>query len=194
MKFKIFKFKKVTSTNDKAINLITKKRKLSGYVNASVQTKGRGTYGKKWISKKGNFFGSIFFPLKLDYPTYEEFSTINPIIIFNVVKKFCKKKDISLKLPNDILVNKKKICGILQEVITLNDKRFLIIGIGLNIISSPNLNKKYLATNILYETKTKPKIKEITKQITYAYENFFLNLKSYDFSSFKKKVKMLASS
>ena len=193
MKFKVFSYKSISSTNDIAISLIKKNKKKNGCVHAIKQTKGRGTHGKRWISKKGNFFGSIFFPLKLDYPTYEEFSTINPIIIFNVVKKFCKKKDISLKLPNDILVNKKKICGILQEVITLNDKKFLIIGIGLNIISSPNLNKKYLATNILYETKTKPKIKEITKQITYAYENFFLNLKSYDFSSFKKKVKMLAS-
>jgi BirA family biotin operon repressor/biotin-[acetyl-CoA-carboxylase] ligase len=193
MKFKIFKFNKVTSTNDKAINLITKKNIISGCVYAYIQTKGRGTYGKKWISKKGNFFGSIFFPLKINYPTFDEFSTINPIIIYNVIKKFCTKQNISLKFPNDILINKKKICGILQEVITLKDRKFLIIGIGLNVISSPNLNKKYLSTNILYETQTNPGIQKITNQITHSYEKFFLNLKSYDYSSFKKKAKMLAA-
>jgi|TARA_B110000438_G_C15677456_1_gene590847 BirA family biotin operon repressor/biotin-[acetyl-CoA-carboxylase] ligase len=193
MKFKIFKFNKVTSTNDKAINLITKKNKISGCVCAYIQTKGRGTYGKKWISKKGNFFGSIFFPLKINYPTFDEFSTINSIIIYNVIKKFYKKKNISLKFPNDILINKKKICGILQEVITLQERKFLIVGIGLNTISSPKLNKKYLATNILHETKTNPGIKEIIKQITHSYEKFFLNLRSYDYLSFKKKAKMLAS-
>ena len=47
MKFKIFKFKNVTSTNDVAINLIKRKKKESGYVCANMQTKGRGTYGKK---------------------------------------------------------------------------------------------------------------------------------------------------
>jgi len=193
MKFRVFKFGKVTSTNDKAINLITKKNRLSGCVYASMQTKGRGTHGKKWISKKGNFFSSIFFPLKMNYPTFDEFSTINPIIICNIIKKFYKEKNISLKFPNDILINGKKICGILQEVITLNDRKFLIIGIGLNIVSSPNLKKKYLATNILYETKAKPKIKEIINQLTHSYENFFLDLESYDYSSFKKKAKMLAS-
>ena len=61
MKFEIFKFNSVTSTNDIAISLIKEKKKESGCVFAEVQTKGRGTHGKKWISKKGNFFGSIFF-------------------------------------------------------------------------------------------------------------------------------------
>ena len=58
MKFQIFKFTSVTSTNDMAINLIKEEKKEVGYVYASTQTKGRGTYGKKWISIKGNLFGS----------------------------------------------------------------------------------------------------------------------------------------
>ena len=64
MKFKIFKFDNVTSTNDMAIELIKEKKIKSGFVQSQVQTNGRGTYGKKWISNKGNFFGTVFFPLK----------------------------------------------------------------------------------------------------------------------------------
>ena len=54
MKLKIYKFSKVTSTNDMAIKLIKKKRKQSGCIYAAEQTKGRGSKGRKWISKKGN--------------------------------------------------------------------------------------------------------------------------------------------
>ena len=64
MKFKIIKLSRVTSTNDVAINLIKNKKKETGFIYAENQTKGRGTYGKKWISKKGNLFSSVFFPLK----------------------------------------------------------------------------------------------------------------------------------
>ena len=65
MKFEIFKFENVTSTNDVAINLIKEKQKEIGCVYTDTQTKGRGTHGREWISDKGNLFGSIFFPLEL---------------------------------------------------------------------------------------------------------------------------------
>jgi len=193
MKFEIFKFKNVTSTNDIAINLIREKNKEAGCVCAEKQTKGRGTHGKKWISNKGNLFGSIFFPLEKDYPKFNEFSLINPIIISNVIGKFCNKKKLSFKWPNDILINKKKICGILQELITLNGKKFLIIGIGLNVITNPKINVKYKATNIFTESRKRPKINKIIKLIIVSYENFFLNLDSYNYENFKKEVKLLAS-
>ena len=160
MKLKIYKFKKVTSTNDVAINLIKKKKKISGYVHADIQTKGRGTHGKKWISFKGNLFGSIFFQLKKKYPPFNEFSLINGVIISKVLRHFCIKKKIKLKFPNDVFLNGKKVCGILQELITLNKKKFLIIGIGMNIVSNPKIKDRYETTNISIEIKKKVK-KEI---------------------------------
>jgi len=178
MKFKIFKFKSVTSTNDVALNLIQKEKKTIGCVYADMQTKGRGTHGRKWISDKGNLFGSLFFPLENNYPAFNEFSIINPVILSGVIEKYCKKKNISFKWPNDVLVNRKKICGILQELITSNNKKFLIIGIGINIVSHPNISNEYQATNIFLETKIKLPIREIMDKIIFSYENFFLNLNS----------------
>ena len=192
MKFEIFKFESVTSTNDIAINLIKEQQKEAGWVYADTQTKGRGTYGKEWVSDKGNLFGSIFFPLKNNYPSFNEFSTINPIIISDVIEHFCEKKNINLKFPNDIFVNRKKICGILQEHIVLNGKKFLIIGIGVNIVSNPNVNNIYQATNILLETQKKPTIKEIIDLIISSYEKFFIDLNSYNYEHFKKKANLMA--
>ena len=192
MKFKIFKFRNVTSTNDVAINLIKEDKKETGCIYAEIQTKGRGTRGSRWISQKGNFFGSIFFPLKDDYPPFNEFTIINPVIISSVMENFCEKKNISFKWPNDVFLNGKKICGILQELITLNSKKFLIIGIGINIVSNPNINAKYETTNIFLETRKIPSIKEIINQIIFSYEKFFLNLNSYNYNNFKKKADFMA--
>ena len=103
-------------------------------------------------------------------------------------KNFFDSKSINLKFPNDIFVNKKKICGILQETITFNNINFLIIGIGINLVSSPNINSSYLATNFLNETKKKPQIKQIIDLILLSYEKFFINLDSYNYHNFKKKA------
>ena len=192
MQFEIFKFEKVSSTNDVAINLIKEKKKDTGCIYADTQTKGRGSRGKKWVSEVGNLFGSIFFPLKNNYPPINEFSMINPVIISEVIDKFCKNKKISFKLPNDIFVNGRKICGILQEVITSNSKKFLIIGIGINIISSPNMKTNYKATNIFLETKKKPTSKEIIKLLITSYENFFYELDTYNFINFRKKAELMS--
>ena len=192
MQFEILKFESVTSTNDVAINLIKEKKKENGWIYAGTQTKGRGTQGKKWVSEMGNLFGSIFFPLKNNYPSFSEFSMINPVIISEVIKKFCKNKKISFKWPNDVFVDGRKICGILQEVITSKGKKFLIIGIGINIISNPNINTNYEATNVFLETKKKPTTEEIINQLIASYENFFRELDTYNFINFKTKAESMS--
>ena len=93
-----------------------------------------------------------------------------------------------MNLISTSLKNGKKICGILQEIITLNSKQFLIIGIGLNVVSNPRIKTKYKATNILVETKKKHSINKIIDLTTKSYENFFNNLKSYSYSDFKNKL------
>ena len=188
MKFEIFIFKKVISTNDEAIKLIKKNKKKTGCVYAEIQTKGKGTYGKQWISKKGNLFSSIFFPLKKSYPKFNEFSIINSVIVCEAIKKFCKKNNVTIKWPNDVFVNGKKISGILQELITFNNTKFLVIGIGINVVSSPKISNNYKATNIFLETKVKTSIKEILNILISSYEKLFSNLSSYNYLNFKKKA------
>ena len=60
MKFKIFRFKRVNSTNDTAIRIIKNSNYDYGMIIAEKQNKGRGQYGKKWLSYKGNSFTSIY--------------------------------------------------------------------------------------------------------------------------------------
>ena len=151
MKLKTFLFKSVTSTNDIAINKI-KQGIISGIIFAKKQTKGRGRYGNKWISMNNNLFMSIFFNLNskvsLKKLTYNTCAIVQKSLI-----KFLNKK-IQIKRPNDLLINKKKVCGILQETIFFNDKKFVIIGIGINIDRSPDITK-YPTTYINLHLKKK---------------------------------------
>ena len=64
MKFKIFRFKKVKSTNNTALRLIKTSNFNYGMVISDMQSKGRGQYGREWISYKGNLFVSFYFTLE----------------------------------------------------------------------------------------------------------------------------------
>jgi BirA family biotin operon repressor/biotin-[acetyl-CoA-carboxylase] ligase len=146
MKFKKFKFKKVKSTNNTALRIIKETNYTLGMVVAETQTEGRGQYGKKWISFKGNLFVSFFNELKKTNLSINVITKNNCLLVKNLLSKFTNKR-IIIKKPNDLLIDKKKISGILQEVILIKGKKFLITGIGINIIKNPNI-KNYPATNL----------------------------------------------
>ena len=151
MKLKKFKFKRVKSTNNTAIRIIKESNYNIGMVIAEIQTKGRGQYGRKWISSKGNLFVSFFNELNKKNLSINTITKINCLLVKKLLSTFTKKK-IIFKKPNDLLIDKKKISGILQEVIFFNKKKFLITGIGINIIKNPYI-KNYPSTNLQEVTK-----------------------------------------
>ena len=63
MKLKQFNFKIVKSTNQTAIRLIKSSKNEFGLIVSELQSNGKGQYGRKWISYKGNIFMSIFYKL-----------------------------------------------------------------------------------------------------------------------------------
>jgi len=177
MIIKNFNYKCVNSTNDIAINLIKKKNIRAGLVVAEKQKKGRGQRGKKWISNKGNLFVSIFFSLDKINLTLKQLTKFNANLVIKLISQYYNKK-IKLKLPNDIMVNKKKICGILQETIKKNNIQYLIIGIGLNLVSSPKINQ-YPTTSLYDLTNSKISVNKITKELKIMYKNFLKSQMSF---------------
>ena len=151
MKIKKFKFKRVKSTNNTAIRIIKNTNCNLGMVVAETQANGRGQYGRKWISSKGNLFVSFFNELNKTNLSINNITKINCLLVKKTLSKFTRKK-IIFKKPNDLLIDKKKISGILQEVIFLKKKKFLITGIGINIIKNPYI-KNCPTTNLQELTK-----------------------------------------
>jgi len=153
MKIKQFNYKIVNSTNNTALRLINKTNIQYGMVTAISQKSGKGQYGKKWISFKGNLFVSFFFKIKNYNLNIKRSTKLNCELIKKLLSKFYKKK-ITIKPPNDLLINGKKICGILQESVVKEGQKYLIIGIGINLIKSPYI-KDYPTTNLFDLTKKK---------------------------------------
>ena len=168
MKFKKFKFKRIKSTNNTAIRIIKETNCNLGMVVAETQEKGRGQYGRKWISSKGNLFVSFFNELNKVNLSISTITTINCLLVKKLLSKFTRKK-IIFKKPNDLLIDKKKISGILQEIIFIKDRKFLITGIGINIIKNPNI-RNYPATNLQDVTKKSISKLSVEKKLRQIFE------------------------
>ncbi len=174
MKLKKFKFKRVKSTNNTAIRIIKESNYKSGMVIAETQTKGRGQYGRKWISLKGNLFASFFNELNKTNLSINSITKINCLLVKKLLSKFTSK-NILFKKPNDLLIDKKKISGILQEVILIKNKKFLITGIGINIINNPTI-KDYLTTNLQEVCKKSISKSEVENKLKQVFEKNFSKL------------------
>ena len=170
MKLKQFNFKKVRSTNQTSIRVINNSNCKFGLIVSETQSNGRGQYGRKWISYKGNIFMSIFYKLNKINLSLSSLTKKNCLLVKRVISKYCKK-NITFKSPNDLLINKKKICGILQEKIEKSDEKYLIVGIGINLIKSPNLSN-YSTTNLFDVINKKIKKKKIEKELKITFEKF----------------------
>ena len=168
MRFKIFRFKKVKSTNNSAIRIIKNSNIDFGMIIADKQARGRGQYGKKWISYNGHLFVSFFYQLNNLSVSAQKITKINCLLVKKLISIYYKKK-IIFKKPNDLLINKKKICGILQEKISKLNKRYLIVGIGINLIKNPNL-KNYPTTNLNELLNKKVSKNNIEKKIKKIFE------------------------
>ena len=186
MKIKLIKFKSVKSTNDIAIKLIRKEKVQPTLIFSEIQTKGRGTMGKKWISLKGNLFISIFFEIDQKRINFKQFAILNALLLRKLLSKFISKK-IKIKWPNDLLYKKEKISGILQEVITYNQKNNMIVGIGVNTNIVPK-NKSFSSTSLKNIIDRKIDNKKILKNIKNNYEKFLIEIKKFSYKKLKKKM------
>jgi BirA family biotin operon repressor/biotin-[acetyl-CoA-carboxylase] ligase len=168
MKFKIIRFEKVNSTNNTAIRIIKNSNIDYGMIISKNQKSGKGQYGKKWISFKGNLFVSFFYKLENITISLNQLTKINCLLVKKLISNYYKKK-IIYKKPNDLLIDKKKICGILQEKISKINNEYLIVGIGINLIKNPNI-RNYPTTNLYQLLKKRISKNEIEKKLKKIFE------------------------
>ena len=187
MKLKKFNFKIINSTNDRAFQIIKKTNNKSGIVIAEKQKRGRGQYGKKWTSFKGNLFVSIFFQVNMVQLSLYNLTKINCLLVKKLLSNFYKDK-IVVKKPNDLLINNMKISGILQETLSKSGKTFVIVGIGINLIKSPSI-KGYLTTNLFDLTGVKITPNNAALKLKKIYETFIPMFPKFNVKNIDKNLK-----
>ena len=137
---------------------------------ANKQNQGIGRRGTKWISPKGNVYISLLLKNILDIKNHFLNTAYTSNIICEVIEKICKVET-KIKWPNDIIINDKKICGIISEIYNKNNQMLINTGFGINIISSPEVND--------YETTYVNEYNMNVNNITFVYnlmEEYLLNL------------------
>ncbi len=164
----------VDSTNNFAANLIKTSKVVNGtLIVTKRQYSGKGQRGNSWLSENDkNLTCSVI--------TLPKIKTKN-IFYLNMVASLAIRKtledlriDALIKWPNDILVNRKKIAGILIEnQISGGLVASSIVGVGLNVNQS-NFDETINATSILNELNQILEIEDVMLQF-YAYLDFYLN-------------------
>ena len=141
MEFDFFILDETESTNSEALKLAESTDKPT-FVVAKKQTNGRGRIDRSWSDPSGNFSGSILIKIDEDLQNLALRSFVAALSVFDAIdQKIGKEHELLIKWPNDLLLNGKKICGILLETRNFGTVSALVIGIGVNLLSSPNLDK-----------------------------------------------------
>jgi BirA family biotin operon repressor/biotin-[acetyl-CoA-carboxylase] ligase len=130
-------FQETTSTMDEAQRLVRKGCADFTVVIAQRQTRGRGRMQRSWVSTHGGLYFTVV--IRPDIPMIRS-GLVNlaaAIDMANLLRSMYRV-DAGLKWPNDILVNGKKICGILSQMEAEGDQMaYMNIGIGLNVNNAP---------------------------------------------------------
>ena len=139
----IHQFDEIESTNDLAFSLAENKQIFANQIIvANKQNKGRGRLNRNWESPIGNLYFSLVLQPQIAVAKISQISFVAVCALQIAVAKVFKQQkinvDIKNKWPNDLLIDQKKVAGILLESKISNKIcDFVILGIGVNINSNP---------------------------------------------------------
>jgi len=175
-------YESVHSTMDTLKELFNyNKNKL--FIIADKQVEGKGRRGSFWHSPKGNVYFSFSLEMLIDIKDHFIINAAVALTIAKTIDSICNVSS-NIKWPNDILVNGKKISGIMTEIIKQNDTNYIIIGVGINVDSSPIISK-YKTTFTKEINSTFEKINIIELFIL----NFFNQYKKIEYSVYGSILK-----
>jgi BirA family biotin operon repressor/biotin-[acetyl-CoA-carboxylase] ligase len=147
--FTIHEFEELESTNKTAFEMAALGKIFdSEIILAKKQTTGKGRKNRDWSSPMGNLYFSLVLQPKINLEKISLISFVAAVVLRLALEEISGRQKVSLKWPNDLLINDKKCGGILLESkINQKDCEFLILGIGVNIDSNPD-NVMFEATNL----------------------------------------------
>ena len=179
------------STNNYLQSLCSKQKveELTVVV-ADFQTSGRGQRGNSWESDSGKnlLFSIVIFPEFLEARRQFLISQIISLAIKEELDTYTT--DISIKWPNDIVMNGKKVCGILTEMSAQLDYiNHVVIGIGINVQNESFPKEiEQVATSILMETGQHVNRAELIEAVLEQFERYYeIFLETEDLSGLVKE-------
>ncbi|HMD65561.1 MAG TPA: biotin--[acetyl-CoA-carboxylase] ligase [Stellaceae bacterium] len=149
--YRLLRYETVGSTNDEAKRLARDGAEGGTLVWALEQTAGRGRQGRVWVSPRGNLYVSVILRPGCPVGRAAQLGFVAALAVGDALATiFPRLEGLSYKWPNDVLAGGRKLAGILLES-ELDEGQvpeFVIVGIGINLISSPR-DTEFPATSIV---------------------------------------------
>lgn len=128
----------IDSTNAEA-----RRRAASGsrgpiWLRAEAQSAGAGRSGRAWHSPPGNLYATLLLPWAGEVGTAALMSFVACLAVADTLDRYASQSSVTLKWPNDALLEGKKVAGVLLEAGGSDDTRWLAIGIGINLAHKPD--------------------------------------------------------
>lgn len=188
-------FKEIDSTNREAKDLADGGAPEGTLVLSEAQTRGRGRKKRIWFSpSKGGIYVSLILRPAISPVEAPKFTLLTAVAVAEALLSLTRL-NIHIKWPNDILVNGKKIAGILTEMSTEMDAvNYIVVGLGLNVntLKFPD-EIQGIATSILIETgETFPRVRLIQEYLKW-YETYYEMYKKTGFDPIISRWKDLSN-
>ena len=140
----LYIFKEVMSTNTVAKFLSLNNVKNGCVILSEKQSNAKGRFGKPWESPLGGIWLSIILNPKVDHSKIPLITLATGVVVAKTLEKI-GIENAEIKWPNDVMINDKKVCGILTEAITkFNTIENVIIGVGIDANIDVNVLSKEL--------------------------------------------------
>ena len=140
-------FEELDSTSNEACRMIMSGFTGSNLIIANTQTSGRGRRGRQWVSPAGGVYMSLTLPLHGNLIQPQALSLVSAISLKQSLEAW-SSIPIKLKWPNDLLVEGKKLAGILLELQTSEASDHIVFGIGINY-SLTNAQKEAIDREVI---------------------------------------------
>ncbi|MCX5666308.1 MAG: biotin--[acetyl-CoA-carboxylase] ligase [Candidatus Omnitrophica bacterium] len=130
----VISYRKVDSTNIVAYELAEKGMKEGAVILADEQAKGKGRHGRHWSSpSKGGIYMSCILRPSIAPNEISRITLLAAIAVAQAIRDVASL-EVTIKWPNDIMIDHKKLCGILTEMKAEQDRvDFVVLGIGINV-------------------------------------------------------------
>ena len=174
----IIYFPEISSTNLHAKKLIGKNAKEGTIIISDVQKQGRGRKDRSWSSPIGGlWFSTILYP-NLTPQNGMIVTMVASVAITRGIEETLNITPV-IKWPNDLLIDNKKVCGILTELDAEMDKiNYMIVGIGLNVNNKIDKELKKIAISLKQKTGSEISRVELLQSILKHFDRTYCDLLS----------------
>jgi len=196
---KIFRYKRTTSTQDKAKEFARKGLPEGTVVIAETQSRGKGRLGRRWISPKGGIWLSVILRPEIAPAEAPKITILGSLAVARAIREITGL-EVRLKWPNDVLVRAapgaelKKVCGVLTEMVSGAGKvRYTVTGLGINVNNRIPLSLRDKAISLKEAVGKELPRDRLLLKVLEEFDNCYLGLKKKGINPILREYKDMSA-